>query len=65
MGGGKEEIGLREGFLKGFFLEEEVEVEGGSGLGMMGVGGVERSLVNASSPLRAKRAFWLCRFREA
>ena len=65
MGGEKEDIGLREGFLKGFFVEDEGKEEEGTGLGMTGVEGVERSLVNASIPLRAERAFWLSKFREA
>ena len=49
MGGGKEEIGLRFGFLKGFFEDEGV----GRGTGREGVEGVERSLMKASIPLRA------------
>jgi len=65
-GGVKEEIGLRGvvGFLKGFFFVEVDGNEVGFG-GGKGVEGVERSLMNASIPLRARRALWFWRLREA
>jgi len=50
------------GFLKGLFFDEDGV---GAGEGGKGVEGVERSLMKASMPLRARRALWFWRFREA